>query len=122
MYESDTFSFNAAAALYDAGSVIVNFCLPLAFYMGFKEIILLGVETNYGIADGGDANAGYFYDASKQLVNNLHNARSERIWARNLLTSYKVVGREADKLGIQIRNATPGGNLNTFERVSLSEL
>lgn len=122
VYDSKNFSCDVERAVYDAGSVIINFCLPLAIYMGCTEIILLGVETNYGISNTGNPNQGYFYEAAKQLTPNIQTWESEQQWIHNMLVSYQVVSKYAQSTKIRIINCTPSGNLEVFERCSLESV
>ena len=47
VYKDNVFNFDLAKPLYDGASVVVNMCIPIAMYMGFNKIILLGCDTNY---------------------------------------------------------------------------
>jgi len=122
VYRDKKFSYQVDVAVYDAGSVILNFCLPLAFYMGFSEIFLLGVETDYGISITGDPNQGYFYPPSQQKTTNTHTLESQNAWIKNLLDAYQLVSEYAEAKNIKIVNCTPGGNLEVFERQPLEHV
>lgn len=119
VYQSGSFSDDPARAVYDAGTVVINFCLPLAFYMGCTEIVLLGVETDYRIGARGDQQQAYFYNIDRQHTPNTHTAQSERRWVENTLQAYAVVARHARRRGVRIVNATPGGRLELYPRVPL---
>jgi hypothetical protein len=107
---STKFSENVAALVYD-GYTITYSLLQIAIYMGFKDIYLLGCDCYYSP------------DPKKR-----HFLETQRIdpdamtAADRMLYAYKVVKRYADKYHIRIYNATRGGHLNVFERVSLEEV
>ncbi len=121
VYRDKRFSADPTAGLYDGGSVIINLCLPLALYMGFAEIVLLGVETDYRIGKQGDLSQAYFYDKTQQHTRNDHDPDSERRWITNTLDAFAVVREHADRQGVGILNATPGGRLEAFPRVQLND-
>lgn len=107
--------------LVDGGSVMVNFCLPLAAYMGFQRIYLLGCECNYGIADSGNRDHAYFYNKD-QHVDSFHDAPSERKWQHRVLRSFEIAAKTLKEQSIEVYNATPGGLLEAFPRVAFEKV
>ncbi len=99
------FSDNAFNVVY-AGHSITYSAMELAVYMGFKEIVLLGIDCDYS-----------------QAVNHIKAySVQDDINAAYLMTeSYKVARKYADLHGIKILNATRNPKLQVFDRVNLEE-
>ena len=95
-------------------SVIVDFCLPLAHLMGFSEVYLLGCDTDYGSGDG----ATHFYEASTPSRSVEYHRDT---WYENVTRSYTVAKDRFEAAGRRIYNATTGGRLEVFPRVSLED-
>jgi hypothetical protein len=107
---STKFSGNASAIVYD-GYTITYSLLQIAIYMGFKEIYLLGCDCYYSP------------DHDKQhFVETKHVDISAITAANRMLYAYQEAKRYADKNHIRIYNATRGGHLDVFERVSLENV
>jgi len=95
-------------------SVILDVCLPLAHFMGFSEVYLLGCDTDYGSGSG----TAHFYEASTPR----RSAEYHRdAWYDNVTCSYTVAKDLFDAGGRRIYNATAGGRLEVFPRVSLED-
>jgi len=45
--KDDHFTLDPAVKNYCGETVLLDFCIPLAFYMGFSEIYLVGVDCDY---------------------------------------------------------------------------
>lgn len=94
------------------------FCaINMAFYMGFKEIVLIGVDNIYG-------NEKYYFQ-------NILNDKEQTNKGSNYIGNFdgKVydegwvyLERVSPKLGVKIINATRGGTLEAFERKKLEEV
>lgn len=123
-YEKDgKFSLNASEGIYTAGTVTAEM-LQFAYFMGFSEIYLIGVDFSYAITNkiddrtykyGGETN--YFV---KDYLKPGEVADMPNIKA-NLLGFHAA--REAiEAQGRVIANATRGGKLEVFDRVNLDEL
>jgi len=103
-------------------TVIIDLCLPLAFYLGFKEVFLLGCDCDFGtakVADGPKAGA-RFYD-SKQDTRQLSAFDTEE-WYDQTISSYRVAREVFEANGRKIYNAGVGGKLEVFERVNYDSL
>ena len=100
------FSGNAFNVVYDGHSITYS-CLQLAVFMGFKEIVLLGVDCDYS-----------------QKVNHViaYNSQSDNNAAFLMRESFKCARKYADKKGIRILNATRNAKLDVFERIDLDLL
>lgn len=105
-----------ATRVFDTGdSVVLDFCLPLAHFMGFSEVYLLGCDTDYGTG----ADAAHFYTApTPSRSSEYHRA----MWYPNVTGSYAVARRVFEASGRRIYNATAGGRLEVFPRVRLQDV
>lgn len=101
--------------LWTGDTVILDFCLPLAYFMGFSEVYLLGCDTDYG--SGSDA--AHFYDASTPGRSREYHRHE---WYANVTRSYAVARRLFEAAGRSIYNASPGGRLEEFPRIALDDV
>jgi hypothetical protein len=107
---STKFSGNAEAIVYD-GYTVTYSILQIAVYMGFKEIYLLGCDCYYSP------------DPKKQHFIEMERVDISCVTAqKRMLYAYRVAKRYADKHHIRIYNATRGGHLDVFERVSIEKV
>lgn len=96
------------------GDTVVNIILQICFYMGFKEIYLIGTDCNY-FGHSKHSSAVKYKNDDK-----LHDS-PDAIY-NGMIADYKCAKKEAEKLGIKIFNATRGGMLEVFERVDLDKV
>ena len=97
------FSDDAFKVVY-AGHSITYSAMELAVYMGFKTIILLGVDCDYSKA-----------------VNHVkaYSVQNDMNAAYLMRESYKIAKEYADRHGIRIYNATRNAKLDVFEKIPL---
>lgn len=115
MYDEEVpFSEDIVKGIYSRGTVTYS-CIQLAAYMGFQEIILLGVDfsisNDYRNKDN-HFDPDYYNDKSKVRV----------FWEKDSLQAYESAQKHAEEHGIKIYNATRGGKLEVFERVEFDSL
>lgn len=105
------FSEDISKVIYD-GRTVVYALIQIACYMGFKEIYLLGCDTNY------DKNNLYSKDLDygNDFNPNLQHA------AEAMIECYKVAKKYCDENKIKIFNATRGGMLEVFPRVDFDTI
>lgn len=106
---------DATSVLATGDSVILDFCLPLAHFMGFAEVYLLGCDTDYQSPDG----ATHFYEAR---IPSRSIAYHRDVWQGNVTASYAIAGGVFAASGRRIYNATAGGRLEVFPRVRLAQV
>jgi len=115
-----------------AKATVMSFMIEMAMYMGFSEIYLLGVDCSNSFVS-----AGHFTDdyENKDMMA-IENSRAKRVVAGKQLTieelgkfrqdrsmfAYSRIREYADKNGYHIYNATRGGLLEEFERVSFDNV
>lgn len=115
------FSEDPSKFVYSSATVLLN-CLQFAYYFGFNEIYLLGVDHNYPIQKTKDGIQikqvpGHFY--SEQFKNGEEWYFSRRDVIEDSFVFSKKI---AETRGIKIFNATRGGELELFERVDFDSL
>lgn len=103
------FSDDVSKIVFDGYSVTYSM-LQIAVYMGFKEIYLLGCDCTYDIKGKHHFVESGFFDKQAATV------------GERMIFAYKSVKDYAAKNNINIYNATRGGMLDVFERVTLSDL
>lgn len=108
------------------GHTVTFVALQLAFYMGFSEVILIGLDHNYPRADGHETNKpikstgkdidhfhpGYFGEGQTWETPNLEKSKKAYVLARE---AFKAAGRT-------IVNASTKSRLRVFKRVDLKEV
>lgn len=95
----------------DCGYTITYSLMQIAIYMGFKEIYLIGCDSNYDP----DPNKRYF-------VSHGHIDPNAPVSVQFQMQAYSKAKEYADKHNIKIFNATRGGKLEVFPRISLEEV
>jgi hypothetical protein len=107
------------------GGTVTFFNLQLAFFLGFREVYLLGIDHSYQVPA---RRSGNVITSSEPDVNHFHpdyfgpgyrwhDPRVERMEA-----AYLCAREFASHHGMAIINATVGGRLEVFPRVDFAEL
>lgn len=119
----ENFSRNAEGRIYE-GFTVTYVALQLAYYMGFGEAILVGVDHNFQtkgpanlevVSEGDDPNhfaPNYFGKGAKWQLPDLEG--SER--------AYRLAQDAYQKAGRKIVDATVGGKLTVFPKVDYESL
>lgn len=110
------FSSNPGKYVCD-GRTITFSIIQLAYYLGFKEIYLIGVDWNY---QKGKDNHMEGLSLSHDHASFIENSHDIQMKAMHI--SYESAERYSRKKGFKIYNAGRGGNLDVFERVNLEEV
>jgi len=122
-YTGQTFAKKGHDRFWE-GATVTYVCLQLAYCMGFKEVILIGVDHNFTtqgranqtvVSQGDDLNhfnKDYFGKGFRWQLPDLET--SER--------SYKLAKEAYNNAGRQIIDATVGGSLTVFPKVDLNSL
>ena len=95
-----------------SGCTVIGFAIQLAYYMGFKEVYLLGVDCDYS--------KGKYFDDMK--LNRFFNAGNEKFGWNKIFKSYEVLKNVFEKDDRKIYNATKGGKLEVFDRKKLEDV
>lgn len=124
------FSDDISKCVYDGGTV-TYVSLQCAVYMGFKEIILLGVDHSFAREQTKDGKM----IINNKIKNHFQNYQTDDFWGNgqkdeeavvfplDFATDAFITARHyADEHGVKILNATRGGKLEVFERVDFDSL
>lgn len=105
---------------FSVGYTVTFTAIQLAFYMGFKEIYLLGVDFSYSVV--------------RDKFGKIHvdNSVKDYFWGERYsstvlsydasLSAYKKARDYAEANQIKIYNATRGGRLEVFEKVDFDNI
>lgn len=114
------FSDNALLYVVD-GFTVTYSAMQIAYYMGFKKIYLLGIDFNYSrkLQKNGkiiDSCRHTYFDDKYDPYNK--NAG----YMDGMMQAYETAKKFCDSHDFKIFNATRGGNLNVFERISFEDV
>lgn len=124
------FSTDAAEITY-AGCTVTYTCMQLAFYLGFREIYLIGVDASYAIPTDADQGGKYgvgILDMKSDDPNHFHpdyfgkGFRWHDPQVDKMLEAYQEARKVTDACGQRIMNATVGGKLEVFERRDFADI
>ncbi|MCF6150428.1 MAG: hypothetical protein E3K37_17470 [Candidatus Kuenenia sp.] len=115
-------------------SVVIQAVIPIAVYMGFKQIFLVGCDNDYKDLSMEKA---HFYGTAEHYPNllKLNNTAKElypSYFIKKEITAiqnsldgneeFSIVDREVKKLGVKIYNCTKGGKLEVFPRLRFEDV
>jgi len=124
------FSTDASRITY-TGCTVTFTCMQLAFYLGFPEIYLVGVDASYEIPKAVERHDHYgvaILDMQGDDPNHFHpdyfgkGYRWHDPQVDKMVAAYEEARRVTEARGVRIRNATIGGKLEVFERVDYEPL
>ncbi|MCL2399028.1 MAG: DUF115 domain-containing protein [Defluviitaleaceae bacterium] len=103
------------------GATVTYDAIQLAFYMGFSEIHLLGMDHDYAfmINTKGDL---ITRDVASDNFSSKYTPSVHPLMVDLVDASYENANEYAKKHGIKIYNATRGGKLEMFERIDFDAL
>ncbi|MCR8559735.1 DUF115 domain-containing protein [Mucilaginibacter sp. BJC16-A38] len=119
-----TFSKDPLKNMLGNGKTVTYICIQFAFYMGFSEVYIIGKDhsydtnvkpTNVVISDGNDLNhfsPKYYKPGQKWDAPDYH---SEEL-------AYRLAKKAFEDSGRIIKDATPNGKLDIFEKVDFNQL
>jgi hypothetical protein len=120
------FSTDASQRVYSGQSVtIIN--LQLAYYMGFSEVVLIGMDFSYTVPPDSQINGAHILSMGDD-PNHFHPDYfgKGKVWKDpkldRVLANYQLAKLMYEADGRRIVNATPGGRLELFDRVPYDEL
>ena len=109
-------------------STVTFHSIQLAIYMGFTEIYLLGVDNNYSctIDTSGnvhiDPSVNNYFEMTDTGSSSTGDIRPYPCPVSNTIYNYVIAKEYCDSHDIIIKNATRGGKLEVFERMTLEEI
>jgi len=122
-YTGPKFGTHAAGRLWE-GATVTYVALQLAFHLGFKEVVLIGVDHNFAtqgkpnttvVSQGDDPNhfhPGYFGKGFRWQLPDLETSERAYTMARQAYLDH----------GRQVIDATVGGKLTVFPKVDYETL
>lgn len=113
------FSKDASEGVYPAGT-ITSEMIQIAYYMGFSEIYLLGVDFSYKMSDKSKSGETYTYNNEKNYFIDGYLKKGEvaQIPDRQAnIFGFEAARKAIEEEGKIIKNATRGGQLEVFERI-----
>ena len=117
-------SLDISKRVYHGNTVIIDFCIPIAYYMGFKEIYLLGCDCDYHLDEAPDFSQAYFFSLDKAVQQEAYPDAARIVSEAQewVFAAYRVMKNALDKENVRIYNATAGGKLEVFDRVKFEEM
>ncbi len=116
----ESISEDVSICFSSSHSVSIN-AIEFAFYMGFKEIYLLGIDHQWGV----EIDMNGHKHINKGIAAHFKEDKDKSAffgYAEALTKCYEVCKKYADKHGIKIINVTRGGKLEVFERDTLENV
>ena len=118
IWEIGRINLNLEEELFTGDTVIIDFCIPAAIYMGFTEIYLLGVDCNYSFNEDGSVK--YGFKTSEITTGRSSNAYLKGQWVLNVKKSYEIINNTIQ--GIEIYDLSTKGKLNIFPKKNLTQV
>ena len=105
-----------------SGRTVIYYTLQIAAYMGFKHIYLLGCDHDY-LADVARGSSTHFYEDEEGVDDSSTWMSTERFFHVYHIRwkQYRLMREYLERRGCYIYNATEGGLLDVFPRVTLAE-
>ena len=98
---------------------VTQLCLQIAYYMGFKEVYLVGCDCDYsGVHHFNDEAYSFQFKGTKDEK----FKRWTNWYLTNVFDMYSLCKKVFEADGRKIYNSTVGGKLEVFERISLGEV
>lgn len=122
-YTGPKFAYDLTARIWE-GATVTNVALQLAFYMGFQQVILIGVDHNFTskgeanktvVSEGNDPNhfsPAYFGKGFRWQLPDLETSE----------IGYRLARQAYQKAGREVLDATIGGKLTIFPKVDYETL
>ncbi|MGA1823317.1 MAG: 6-hydroxymethylpterin diphosphokinase MptE-like protein [bacterium] len=122
IWEINKINLDITKGVYSGETIIIHFCLPLAYYMGFETIYLLGCDCNLGQCTTETKKDRHFYKNSEHIGSEQTDEYHKTYWLNRVITSYRIAKEAFEAAGRKIYNAGYNGQLEVFERVNYEDL
>lgn len=106
------FPKDISKGVYVGGASIVILCLQLAYYMGFKEVYLMGCDCNY--------KKGHF-DGKKDSSTKWNDESEKKHWD-TVFKAFSICKKEYARNNMKIYNINDNDRLKMFEKRKLEEV
>jgi hypothetical protein len=133
---NEQFEVDVTRGVPSRGTVLVT-AIQLAYFLGFRELILIGVDASYKVPDtviqsGGDRFGTGVMLNLQSTADDDPNHFDPRYFGKGakwhdpnvneMIRMFRTMRRGIEYMGGEIVNATPGGNLEVFDRVDYDDL
>ena len=116
---------NPEGAIWE-GHTVTYVCLQLAFYMGFQEVILLGVDHDYGEKGRGRPNLEVVGTGADEYHFHPDYFGPDKRWHKPHVETMQMCLQYADEYlrerGVNVYNATMGGKLECIPRADYNQV
>lgn len=109
--DPNNFSTDLSKGAYNGDSIIIDICLQAAYYMGFNEIYLLGIDLDF-------SKGYYFYEEDNKKLD-IPLVKENLV---HVLPSYEICKKFYEIDNRKIFNATIGGKLKVFPRKRIEDI
>ena len=116
--------FGNFANFVENSSTVAYTAAQLAAYMGFKKIYLIGVDHSFSVVKN-DKGEIIRDENARDYFSDVYNADKDELYIPNLDASTRTflkMKKNCDANGIKVYNATRGGKLEVFPRVSFDRI
>jgi hypothetical protein len=108
------------------GGTVIFVCLQILYYLGYEEVVVLGLDHDYGI-DRSDVPKEGKYVSSDTLTAHFkkdyyRKGEQVHIDIHGMERAYELAQQAFRADGRRILNASPGTKLETFERIEFDAL
>jgi len=125
----DWWSYDASQRVCKFGTSMLP-ALQIAIYMGFNPIYLLGCDLGFRPPIEVTNSSKIPFDAQKQVQRDPNHFAGNYgtpgcppdVLNTNMRAAHILARRAAERIGVAIYNATPGGELDVYPRVDLKKL
>ncbi|MDO5647580.1 hypothetical protein [Paracoccus sp. (in: a-proteobacteria)] len=98
------------------GETVVIMAAQIAHLMGYKEIVIIGVDLDYS------GPVTHFYGGGRKETERLSNFRPGGSGTELVNLSFQNLQKAVEADGCRLMNAAPGGRLDSLERVDFYDL
>ncbi|MEQ9364471.1 MAG: hypothetical protein RIF32_09520 [Leptospirales bacterium] len=108
-------------------TVTLDFCVPLAEFMGYEKMYLIGNDYNWNLDKSEDLAAGYFYDIKKdsrgllESSTHIEQTRNDE-HVKLIFRGFQNIQKSMQSRGRSMFNAGVGGALDVIPRVKYEDL
>lgn len=99
---------------YSCHLIPAAMCLPIAYYMGFKEVYLIGCDCDY-------LGKKHHFNGENYSFQSIASQKSQRYWSETF-KEFEILKNCFENDEREIYNATVGGKLEVFERKTMEEI
>lgn len=108
------------------GGTVIFVCLQILFHLGYDEVIILGLDHDYGIDPSQVPREGLFVNSDNlkaHFSNDYYRAGEQvHIDIYGMERGYSLAKRAFDSAGRKVTNASPGTKLDIFEKIDFDRI